>query len=370
MTRLGLYINNARRQTKDKNLARRMKDLLKEWKILVQNSQSNGVGSLTTPASKTSSASEIATPAPVVTVSEETPGEGVATKSNPQLSHRKLLLNKLSAFKKPQTTPTAAPPTVESVNTLLPTSLPPPSLPPPLPVTNGKGSSSLTVSLSLNRLPRQQEIPGQLVVSIPLALIRVSGRDHSSAVSEDQALSLPSVQQEEQSSPLSSQSLSPPVISFGETKRTPSLPPPSPSPPLPPPPLPPTASLSHHTLIVSIPRSLLATPTLVTAAMKALPSTTQQVRGKETVPGKHPGPSSHDSSNRLLAISPEQPVGRLKSLHSPSLLPPDCLPGFNGIVGDDGCWYSWTDIIPHDKPTVTILPYVYIDGLEMDDFCD
>ena len=370
MTRLGLYINNARRQTKDKNLARRMKDLLKEWKILVQNSQSNGVGSLTTPASETSSASEIATPAPVVTVPEETPGEGVATKSNPQLSHRKLLLNKLSAFKKPQTTPTATPPTVESVNTLLPTSLPPPPPPPPLPVTNGKGSSSLTVSLSLNRLPRQQEIPGPLVVSIPLALIRVSGRDHSSAVSEDQALSLPSVQQEEQSSPLSSQSLSPPVISFGETKRTPSLPPPSPSPPLPPPLPPPTASLSHHTLIVSIPRSLLATPTLVTAATKALPSTTQQVRGKETVPGKHPGPSSHDSSNRLLAISPEQPVGRLKSLHSPSLLPPDCLPGFNGIVGDDGCWYSWTDIIPHDKPTVTILPYVYIDGLEMDDFCD
>ena len=360
MTRLGLYINNARRQTKDKNLARRMKDLLKEWKILVQNSQSNGVGSLTTPASETSSASKIATPTPVVTVSEETPGEGVATKSNPQLSHRKLLLNKLSAFKKPQTTPTAAPPTVESVNTLLPTSLPPP---PPLPVTNGKGSSSLTVSLSLNRLPRQQEIPGPLVVSIPLALIRVSGRDHSSAVSEDQALSLPSAQQEEQSSPLSSQSLSPPVISFRETKRTPSLPPPSP--PL----TPPTASLSHHALIVSIPRSLLATPTLVTAATKALPSTTQQVRGKETVPGKLPGPSSHDSSNPLLAISPEQPVGRLKSLQSP-LLPPDCLPGFNGIVGDDGCWYSWTDIIPHDKPTVTILPYVYIDGLEMDDFCD
>ena len=245
MTRLGLYINNARRQTKDKNLARRMKDLLKEWKILVQNSQSNGVGSLTTPASETSSASKIATPTPVVTVSEETLGEGVATKSNPQLSHRKLLLNKLSAFKKPQTTPTAAPPTVESVNTLLPTSLPPP---PPLPVANGKGSSSLTVSLSLNRLPRQQEIPGPLVVSIPLALIRVSGRDHSSAVSEDQALSLPSVQQEEQSSPLSSQSLSPPVISFRETKRTPSLPPPSP--PLP---SPPTASLSHHALIVSIP---------------------------------------------------------------------------------------------------------------------
>ena len=369
MTRLGLYINNARRQTKDKNLARRMKDLLKEWKILVQNSQSNGVGSLTTPTSETSSASKIATSAPVVTVPEETPGEGVATKSNPQLSHRKLLLNKLSAFKKPQTTPTAAPPTVESVNTLLPTSLPPP---PPLPVTNGKGSSSLTVSLSLNRLPRQQEIPGLLVVSIPLALIRVSGRDHSSAVSEDQALSLPSVQQEEQSSPLSSQSLSPPVITFRETKRTPSpsLPPPPPLPPPSPPLPPPTASLSHHTLIVSIPRSLLATPTLITAATKALPSTTQQVRGKETVSGKLPGPSSHDSSNRLLTISPEQPVGRLKSLHSPSLLPPDCLPGFNGIVGDDGCWYSWTDIIPHDKPTVTILPYVYIDGLEMDDFCD
>ena len=363
---MGLYINNARRQTKDKTLARRMKDLLKEWKILVQNSQSNGVATpsqLTTPIPSISPAPLSTTP--TLAPSEESSSEsGVinSQKQNPQLSHRKLLLNKLSAFKKPQTTPTATPPTVEPVNTSH--LLPQVSLP-PLHVNNGKPGStnnSLTIRYPLDRLPKQQETRGQLVVSISLSLIKLSG---CSEALPTEGVSLLQPGPIERSSPLSFQSLSP--VSFQETRSSPlpplSFPPPSLS-------LPPSPSPLTPPLIVSISLSLLTSPTLVPAARKPLPTTIQQVHEEEEEEDSSSSSfsvtltTSSVSGKTMHSISPEWPTSRLKGSPPLSLPPPNCLPGYDGTVGLDGNWYSWTDVIQYPKPMVTVLPYVYIDGFD------
>ncbi|XP_019856465.1 PREDICTED: proline-rich protein 36-like isoform X1 [Amphimedon queenslandica] len=360
VTRLGLYINNARRQTKDKTLARRMKDLLKEWKILVQNSQSNGVAppsQLTTPSISPAPLSTT----PALALSEEPSSESglVTPKQNPQLSHRKLLLSKLSAFKKPQTTPTATPPTIEPINTSHSLPLAPP---PPLHVSNGKPGStnnSLTIRYPLDRLPKQQETRGPLIVSISLSLIKLSGRNEAPPT-EGVPLLHPGLN--ERSSPLSFQSLSP--VSYQETRPSP-LPPPSLSLPLPPPPslsLPPSPSSLTPPLIVSIPLSLLTSPTLVPAARKPLPTTMQQVHEEETSSSGYL--TNSVSGKTLRSISPEQPTSRLKTSPPLALPPPDCLPGFDGTIGSDGNWYSWTDVIHYPKPMVTVLPYVYIDGFD------
>ena len=342
-----------------------MKDLLKEWKILVQNSQSNGVAppsQLTTPTPSISSAPRSTTP--TLVPSEESSSEsGVTQKQNPQLSHRKLLLNKLSAFKKPQTTSTTAPSSIEPVNTSH--SLPAVSLP-PLPVSNGKpGNNSLTIRYPLARLPKQ-ETQGPLLVSISLSLIKLSGCDEDPPTGK---ASLVQPGLNERSSPLSFQSLSP--VPYQETRSSP-LPPPSlslpPPPSLSPPPsfsLPSSPTLLTHPLIVSIPLSLLTNPTLVPAAGKPLPTTMQQVH-EESSSMLDMNSTNSVSGKTLRSISPEQPTSRLKV--SPLILPPpDCLPGFDGTIGSDGNWYSWTDVIHHPKPTVTILPYVYIDGFDMNE---
>eukprot|EP00731_Ephydatia_muelleri_P019126 Em0011g1166a len=49
-------------------------------------------------------------------------------------------------------------------------------------------------------------------------------------------------------------------------------------------------------------------------------------------------------------------------------VPMGCVPGIDGHVGQDGSWYDWTKAMPPmDGTTVTVLPYVYVDGWDMAD---
>lgn len=59
-------------------------------------------------------------------------------------------------------------------------------------------------------------------------------------------------------------------------------------------------------------------------------------------------------------LSHMRPSGKLK--------PPWALQGVHGCVGDDGAWYTWSDSIPGKDLSVTVLPYVYVDGFNANDF--
>ena len=68
----------------------------------------------------------------------------------------------------------------------------------------------------------------------------------------------------------------------------------------------------------------------------------------------------------LLPGNNSQTVNRMAplSLELDSQTPVDVIPGVDGCFGQDGIWYDWTRHIPSQDLSVTVLPYVYIDGLE------
>ena len=45
-------------------------------------------------------------------------------------------------------------------------------------------------------------------------------------------------------------------------------------------------------------------------------------------------------------------------------MPEGSVVGVDGCLGRDGLWYEWTEYIPGEELSVTVLPYVYIDGVE------
>ncbi len=45
------------------------------------------------------------------------------------------------------------------------------------------------------------------------------------------------------------------------------------------------------------------------------------------------------------------------------IMPNGAVSGVDGCHGPDGLWYRWTETIPGEDLSVTVLPYVYIDGL-------
>ena len=287
-----------------------MKNLLKEWQLLVQKSvEKNGIVSN---AVSDNSTSHILTPPPSVpvmptaTVSSICSGE---KKPNSPLSNRKLLLSRFSAIKQtsmPQATPTTLSLTSSSPSTYSSLIAPPnnvtklslSSSTTPTPISNGtKPIESLTVRFPLERLPREQDV-SSLVVSISLALISFPSR---------RSLIEPAFQPEVN------------VMS---------------------------------PLIVQIKRSLLSTPQSISPVHFPLPS--KPISSSLL-------PNATNETVECTHIIPGAPSGRLKSDNVPEF----CTAGIDGCLGADGMWYEWTDVMPHDEPVVTILPYVYIDGLEL-----
>lgn len=288
-----------------------MKNLLKEWQLLVQKSvEKNGIVSN---IDSDNSTSHVSTPPPSVPITTATTissiGSGEKKPNNP-LSNRKLLLSKFSAIKQtstPQATPTTLSLTSSSASTYSSLIAPPnnvtklslSSLTTPTPISNGtKSIESLTVRFPLERLPREQDV-SSLVVSISLALISFPSR---------QSLIEPPFQ--------------------------------------------PEVNITSP-LIVQIKRSLLNTPRNISPVHFPLPSK----------PISSLLPNTVNETVNYTHTLPGAPSGRLKSDNIPEF----CTAGIDGCLSVDGMWYHWTDVIPHNEPVVTILPYVYIDGLELSD---
>lgn len=49
------------------------------------------------------------------------------------------------------------------------------------------------------------------------------------------------------------------------------------------------------------------------------------------------------------------------TFNEPRPIPLGAYPGVDGCLGNNGFWYTWTDIIPGQDEALTVLPYIYID---------
>ena len=138
----------------------------------------------------------------------------------------------------------------------------------------------------------------------------------------------------------------------------------------------------ENTFIVSIPRHLiilnvarpvspdLPQPLLVSISRKyydSLPSNNRlhpMAINDKALP-KFPTPTSPSPVDLSLSCAPSigAPPGRLKQTIVG--VPMGCSLGVDGCLGANGVWYDWTEYIPgtHEE-MVTVLPYVYIDGCE------
>ena len=81
-------------------------------------------------------------------------------------------------------------------------------------------------------------------------------------------------------------------------------------------------------------------------------------------------PETENSIGHSPLDSPQSTmIAELDSLAENTLLelkrmPLESVPGVHGCLGPDGLWYDWTEPIPGSATSVTVLPYVYIDGWE------
>ena len=104
-------------------------------------------------------------------------------------------------------------------------------------------------------------------------------------------------------------------------------------------------------LIVSVDRSLLE--------LNGVHTTRHDITG---FPKSQKSPSSfgtlNGSVNDFDSLAEDTPTASKR----PRLMPTNSVPGVHGCVGHDGHWYRWTEAIPGEESTVTVLPYVYIDG--------
>ena len=372
MTRLGLIVNCARRKISDKSLARRMKKLVKQWQRLA-------VGFNGTQEERKMNRS---TPSPLppnnaLTVTTKKP-------TDPQ-SNRQKLLNMLSATKKPSSTlpasdcsvskstlssvpscpQTLTQPSPPSSSSSLATHTPHLSSPDKIGLpnlvdhlklsqndsispeamptdsqssqVNGKNqNSNLIISLPLDRITKQQQHQRQrqqcseesqlvtslsLIVKVPLNLIKLPGRHDAPPL-----LSTPS------SPPISSL-----LVSFrlslikALTVETDSS----------------SSKDNHFSMTFSRDSSVLSNG--VSSPATPFVEVKKELIGPPTpeVPPTFPPPRA-------------APPIRLK--HS-SGVPTYCTIGIDGCMGNDGNWYVWTDPIPSLGDEVTVLPYVYVDGL-------
>lgn len=106
---------------------------------------------------------------------------------------------------------------------------------------------------------------------------------------------------------------------------------------------------SPYSLVVSISTSLLHCPL-------AHPPGTTCSSGPSTMDVDS---SSGFAPNSLAELKEEQS-------HT---IPVSAVPGVDGCHGHDGLWYRWTQSIPGEDLSVTVLPYVYIDGIDPAEVC-
>ena len=120
---------------------------------------------------------------------------------------------------------------------------------------------------------------------------------------------------------------------------------------------------SHvNSLVVRLPRQQLSVPNSVTGPRGS------SWRGKRAADTTQPLCLLVSIDTSLLPRNNSEAVNRTAplslELDSQTLTPVDMVPGVDGCLGPDGVWYDWTRHIPSQDFSVTVLPYVYIDGLE------
>lgn len=334
VTRLGLLINNVRRKTFDKDLARRMKQLVKQWQQLVQNSiEQNGIPD--DHKERVSGGSSMVS------------HSGSVDQSNDAQSNRKKILNKLSRLKK---TPRITPPSQSIPSTLSSSSVPFLSNSEDIqqvttsphtstdvvtssiaatknidlsamPISNGMSHDPLIIRLPLTQLPQQQtteDEPTNLIVSIPLDAVRLSWQPYPAIP--------PSL-----------------IVSIKRSLLSRTV----------------GQAQSRDQLIQKREHDFVSVDSTLYSVSPSKSITTLQCHSVQHI--KSEDESMDVDSPNVFSLHIGAPSGRLKSLGPPN----DCVIGIDGCQGDDGLWYSWTESIPSmNGLSVTVLPYVYIDGYE------
>lgn len=314
---MGKYINLIRRKLTDRTLAKRMKRLVKQWQNLVPARTPNGLASA---ASSNPSPSSPPTPVP-------TPRPPVQH-TNPTMNRFKIKQMLSKVKKSSQGIVPPAQQTGSPANNHFHSSSEGPSTvkqntpsPPSQSSLNRSCSPSLTLSFPINSQPPRPPLPEKvdsLLVRIPRHFERHSRTDTVADSSSSRLnAQLPHLPQK---------NLSGSQTGFEEPLR----------------------------LLVSIETSVLAK--VAENSRRLLPVDTEQrligeVQSSETSSGME---------TRSFETSPES----FPELAESRLGPEESIPGVHGCIGHDGLWYSWADPIPGDDSSVTVLPYVYIDGWE------
>ena len=120
------------------------------------------------------------------------------------------------------------------------------------------------------------------------------------------------------------------------------------------------SSPTEQAISVVSPPSLDHTPNLATAPITehalSLVVSIDTSRLRQSVASIVPSVSAYPAVNTVTITGPSEKTG----------IPTGCVPGIDGHLGQDGCWYDWTKAIPPiDRASVTVLPYVYIDDWDM-----
>ena len=415
-TRLGRFINVARRKTEDRYLAKRMKHLVKQWQQLVHNFQ-NGVSVEQTPPTCTSLA-----PSPAPSLPPRSSVSPLPTvKKDSKLSRREQLFSKFSAISratsahKPSNVSNGSPlePLIVSIplgkliasHATKPGHIPMATVASHMtkpigamsghmtdpianvighmtePIVAMTGNMSKPIVTIASRVTKpvhhMTDIGGSLVVSVPLQKLHV--HTERSPPSKDAPTSdTPTID------------YSPPTVRVNDV---------------------PICDRGEYTpILINKPNGHLATPPnnvstcmrlygdtpLPIGTCKATPTahspspkklhklvvSIDRVYYNGALPQESPTPPLHhqvpdikEEDLEEIKLEPyvdedESVADTCRSLTSGvlpyKLKPPLCQPGIDGCIGCDGNWYSWPDYMPGVDDNVTVLPYVYIDDWDID----
>lgn len=381
VTRLGKFVNLARRKTTDRSLSKRLKNLVKRWQKLLQSGPSNGLvpstdssqcaptqpppaSSLTGPDGLMWIATPISqAPSPVVTPLQ-TP---VVQRSTTPCPASVSVQSVVTASPSHPSVPTSIPPSV-------PTSIPPAPLSvPPAPLLGAKNDAIFNRRQKLQMLSQVNKRPPAISSFSGVSTNIITHPVKSEATEVDQDRGTTSII-----------TGTTPVIrgASAAIKCATSLAVTQPD----------DTCTEVKELLISIP---------LTSVMKAFskhPPT--GANGSISVPTCSPSspieqviqavapPSHHDHTPNVVTASfVEHALSLVVSIDTSRLapcaarevsttrgpqentgVPLGCVPGIDGHIGQDGSWYNWTKHMPSmDGTTVTVLPYVYVDGWEMAD---
>ena len=424
VTRLGKHINNIRRKTSEKSLARRIRQLLKSWQKLAESSaathnglqQTRPLSAPTSPMPPPSCASEPASlnsPSPINTplsaaVAATAGPEPAATQRRTgsrtdAAYNRETLLLRFSAVR-PSPQPNPPPPPPPPPPLVKPSPQPNPPPPPPL-VRLSPQSPPPPPLVRPSPQPNPPPLPPPLPSHLPLPSLGVVQPTRSSSppppfpliedITPVEAITQPETSEDRQLISATAGALdkngleschSCPMDAKSLLVRVPA---------------------SYHknesnSFVVSVPRNLVHSApdgsgvscmsqsdnpdcvpmetqlSLVVSIDKLClvsfatnnrvhPFPLDEVeRSSPSLKSPvHSTPSSPSSVWLHSVTSPSTgaPSGRLKNPHVYGL-PQGSISGVDGCLGQDGIWYSWTDYIPSQGDSdVTVLPYVYWDTL-------